>query len=634
MCGIAGIMCLQRRKCKVNRMEAVLKEMTDLLTHRGPDGEGHLTLDEGHIFLGHRRLAVIDLSEAAKQPMQSRNKRFSITYNGEIYNYQELRKELELSGCHFDTKSDTEVLLKTYEVWGVEGIQKLNGIFAFVIWDAYKKELIMARDRYGTKPLYYANICGQLVFASEYKAILVHPDFCRKLNLYALKEYFTFQNIFSGITFLEGIKILEAGSYIKVGYDNKDIPKAINYWDYNFCEPKERLSKQEYEEELNRLFIQAVKRQLVSDVPVGTYLSGGIDSGSITAIASQYIPDLKTFTCGFDLHSASGMELLYDEREKAEYMSYKFKTEHYEVVLKAGDMERCIKKLVWHMEDPRVGQSYPNFYAAKLSSNFVKVVLAGNGGDELFAGYPWRYYRAVNCHNFDEYVTNYFLYWQRLLKNDEIERFLSPVYKQIRNYSTETVFRGIFNKMQKYDLSPQQSVNYSLYLEAKTFLHGLLIMEDKLSMAHGLETRVPFLDNDLVDFAMRVPISLKLSKLQEMGTLNENEYGSKTEKYFKRNKDGKIILRNVMEQYIPKEISNGEKQGFSAPDASWFRGESIDYVDSIISNPNSLIYDYIDKRYADEIFRKHVSGHENKRLFIWSIINFEEWLNLFMKEVV
>lgn len=631
MCGIAGIMCLQRRKCEVHRMETVLKNMTDLIAHRGPDGEGCVTLDKGHIFLGHRRLAVIDLSEDARQPMQSRDKRFSITYNGEIYNYRELRKELESLEYHFDTESDTEVLLKAYEAWGVKGIQKLNGIFAFAVWDDYKKELIMARDRYGTKPLYYSLVSGQLVFASEYKAILAHPDFQRKLNLCALKEYFTFQNIFSNITFLEGINILEPGSYIKIGYEDKNIPKAVNYWDFNFCESKENRSGQEYEEELNWLFVQAVKRQLVSDVPVGAYLSGGIDSGSVTAVASQQIPNLKTFTCGFDLHSATGMELNYDEREKAEYMSYKFKTEHYEMVLKAGDMEHCMKKLVWHMEDPRVGQCYPNFYAAKLSSNFVKVVLAGSGSDELFAGYPWRYYRAASCHSFDEYILNYYSYWQRLLKNDEIERFLSPVWRQIGDYSTEAVFRKIFGEVGEYDLSPQQSVNYSLYLEAKTFLHGLLIIEDKLSMAHGLETRVPFLDNDLVDFAMKIPVGLKLSKLQDVEILNENEYGNKTDKYFKRHRDGKIILRKVIERYVPEEISGGEKQGFSAPDASWFRGESIDYVNSIISNPNALIYDYLDKDSVETMFRTHISGQENKRLFIWSIINFEEWLNLFMK---
>lgn len=632
MCGIAGIMCLQRRACEVNKTEAIVKRMTDLMIHRGPDGEGQTTIDEGHVFFGHRRLAIIDLSDAAKQPMQSRDGRFSITYNGEIYNYRELREELRLLGHCFATQSDTEVLLKAYEAWGIAGIKRLNGIFAFAIWDDYKKELIIARDRYGIKPLYYAQIADQFVFASEYKAILTHPDFQRKLNLNALKEYFTFQNIFSNITFMEGINILEAGSYIRISYEDKVIPDAVSYWDYHFYEEKDTvITMREYEEELDRLFVQAVKRQLVSDVSVGTYLSGGIDSGSITAVASRYIPDLKTFTCGFDLHSASGMELAYDEREKAEYMSYLFKTEHYEMVLKAGDMERCMKDLVWHLEDPLVGQSYPNFYAAKLSSNFVKVVLAGSGGDELFAGYPWRYYRAVNCRDFDEYADNYFEYWQRLLKQDEIEKFFAPIYGEIKDYSTEAVFRNVFRRVPKEDLSPEQSVNYSLYLEAKTFLHGLLIVEDKLSMAHGLETRVPFLDNDLVDFAMRIPVKLKLSQFRNTDIFNENEQGHKVDRYFQRNKDGKMILRNVMGRYVPKEISNGNKQGFSAPDASWFRGESIDYVNSIVSDSNAPIYQYLDKKCIDQVLKKHISGEENKRLLIWSIINFEEWLYEFIE---
>jgi len=603
------------------------------MIHRGPDGEGQTTIDEGHVFLGHRRLAIIDLSDAAKQPMQSMDGRFFITYNGEIYNYRELREELRLLGHCFGTRSDTEVLLKTYEVWGIAGIKRLNGIFAFAIWDDYKKELIIARDRYGTKPLYYAQIADQFVFASEYKAILTHPDFQRKLNLNALKEYFTFQNIFSNITFMEGINILEAGSYIRISYEDKVIPDAVSYWDYYFYEEKDTvITVREYEEELNRLFVQAVKRQLVSDVSVGTYLSGGIDSGSITAIASQYIPDLKTFTCGFDLHSASGMELAYDEREKAEYMSYLFKTEHYEMVLKAGDMERCMKDLVWHLEDPRVGQSYPNFYAAKLSSNFVKVVLAGSGGDELFAGYPWRYYRAVNCKDFDEYVDKYFQYWQRLLKQDEIEKFFAPIYGKIKDYSTEAVFRNVFSRVPKEDLSPEQSVNYSLYLETKTFLHGLLVVEDKLSMAHGLETRVPFLDNDLVDFAMKLPVSLKLASMDNLKRINENDVISKAEKGYLENKDGKLILRNVMSRYVPKEIATGKKQGFSAPDASWFRGESIDYVKSIIFDLNSAIYNYIDKKCVYKIFDQHIFGIENRRLLIWSIINFDKWLKIFMKQ--
>lgn len=634
MCGIAGIMCLQRKGCDIEESNVLIKRMTDIMAHRGPNGEGQMCLDEGNVFFGHRRLAIIDLSEAAKQPMQSIDKRFTITYNGEIYNYKEIRTNLEKKGYQFFSCSDTEVVMNAYAEWGEKALTKFNGIYAFAIWDNYKKELILVRDRYGAKPLYYAKVGEQLVFASEYKAILLHPAFQKHLNLYALKEYFTFQNIFSNRTFFENIKILESGSYIKINYEHEGIPTSINYWDYDFCEKNEKMSEIEYEEELNRLFVQAVKRQLVSDVPIGSYLSGGIDSGSITAIASQNIPDLKTFTCGFDLHSASGMELSYDEREKAEYMSYKFKTEHYEMVLKAGDMERCMKKLVWHVEDPRVGQSYPNFYASKLSSNFVKVVLAGCGGDEFFAGYPWRYYRATNCKDFNEYIDNYFEYWQRLLKHDEIKMFLKPIYSEIMDYSVKDVFKDVFSSFQRFDISPQQSVNYSLYLEAKTFLHGLLLVEDKLSMAHGLETRVPFLDNDLVDFAMKLPVNLKLANINHVKRMNENDVGSKAEKYYQENKDGKLILRNVMSRYIPQEIATGKKQGFSAPDASWFKGESIDYVKSIIFDSNSLIYDYLDKKCVENMFKQHISGEENKRLLIWSIINFEEWLHSFMKNEI
>lgn len=630
MCGIAGIMCLGRVGCDVEQNQMWIKKMTDLLAHRGPNGEGQVCLDEGNVFMGHRRLAIIDLSEAARQPMQSLDERFTITYNGEIYNYKEIRKELESIGYHFFSNSDTEVVMNAYAQWGANAFIRFNGIFAFAIWDNYKKELILARDRYGTKPLYYAVIGEQLVFASEYKAIIVHPDFEKRLNVYALKEYFTFQNIFSNQSFLHGIHILEQGSYLKINYEHREIPESVNYWDFDFSERDEKISDEEYEEEFHRLFVQAVRKQLVSDVPIGAYLSGGMDSGSITAIATRDIPDLKTFTCGFDLHSASGMELSFDEREKAEYMSYKFKTEHYEMVLKAGDMERCMRKLVWHLEDPRVGQSYPNFYAAKLASQFVRVVLAGSGGDEIFAGYPWRYYRTVGCKDFDEYISQYYDYWQRLLKHDEMKNFFDPIYEDIKGYSVEQVFRDVFKSFQRFDVSPEQSVNYSLYLEAKTFLHGLLLVEDKLSMAHGLETRVPFLDNDLVDFAMRLPIRMKLTNLNEIVKLNENEYGNKMDRYFQRTKDGKLILRKVMKHYIPTEITGGVKQGFSAPDASWFRGESIDYVHSIISNPNSKIYSYMNKKEVEKMYQQHVEGKENKRLLIWAILNFEEWLKMFL----
>lgn len=630
MCGIAGIFCKNRNESNVEKNKILLKEMTNIISHRGPDGEGQMVLDGGNVFLGHRRLSIIDLSNFGSQPISTIDGRYTITYNGEIYNYKELKRILEGYGYQFFSSSDTEVVLNAFAQWGEKSLNMFNGIFAFAIWDNYAKKLILARDRYGVKPLYYAQIGKQIVFASEYKSIILHPELKKEINLCAVKQYFTFQNIFTNESLLKGIKLLDPGSYLIIQYDSKDIPSPITYWDYHFKEDDGNISEQEYEEELNRLFVQAVKRQLVSDVPVGTYLSGGIDSGSITAIAASCMPYMKSFTCGFDLHSASGVELSYDEREKAEYMSYCFKTEHYEMVLKSGDMERCVKNLVWHVEDPRVGQSYPNYYASKLSSQFVKVVLAGTGGDELFAGYPWRYYRAVGSKDFNDYAKNYYQYWQRLLNNQEMEHVLSPVWSEVEKYSMEKIFRDVFRNYRDYDFTPEQSINYSLYFEAKTFLHGLLMIEDKISMAHGLETRVPFLDNDLVDFAMKIPVRYKLSGLQNVVQINENDFGRKKEKYFQKTKDGKSILRNVMNRYIPKQITNGVKQGFSAPDATWFKGESIDFVKDIIYDSNSKIYTYLDSNAVKAIFQKHVSGEENRRLFIWSIINFSEWLQLFV----
>ena len=291
----------------------------------------------------------------------------------------------------------------------------------------------------------------------------------------------------------------------------------------------------------------------------------GYGFGSITAIAAKSFPYLKTFTCGFDLNSASGIELAFDERAKAEAMSYHFKTEHYEMVLKAGDMERVLPKLAKHLEEPRVGQSYPNYYAAQLTRKFVKVVLSGAGGDELFGGYPWRYYRAVVNNNFEEYIDKYYLFWQRLIPNSKLKNVFAPVWSEVAHVSTRDIFRNVFQHQKDDVNTPEDYINHSLYFEAKTFLHGLLVVEDKLSMAHGLESRVPFLDNDLVDFAMRCPARLKLNKLAEVARINENDQGQQ-EKYFQKNRDGKQILRDVMKNHIPSSVTQAEKQGFSAPD--------------------------------------------------------------------
>ena len=625
MCGIVGILNLDGATVSPD----VLQRMTDAISHRGPDGEGRFL--DGALGLGHRRLAIIDLSSAANQPMETRDQRFALTYNGEVYNFRELRRDLEDRGRSFRSHSDTEVVLESLATGGAAAISRFNGMFAFALWDRRQRELLLARDRCGVKPLYYAQVRNAFLFASEIKALLQHPDFAAEVDFAGMAEYFTFQNFFSERTLFAGVSMLPAGCLLRIRPDVAETPRIERYWDYDFREPEMPASEGEYEEELDRLFRQAVERQLVSDVEVGAYLSGGIDSGSITAVAARHFPTLKSFTVGFDMSSsAEGLEQFFDERVNAERLSYLCKTEHYEMVLKPGDMERCIGDLVWHLEEPRVGQSYPNYYAARLASRFGKVVLSGTGGDELFGGYPWRYYRAVVNDDFEHYVDKYYQYWQRLMPNSILHEVFRPVAERMEGVWTRDIFRDVFASHAEVLDRPEDYVNHSLYLEAKTFLHGLLVVEDKLSMAHSLESRVPFLDSDLIDFAMRLPVGFKLGNLGAVVRLNENEPGRKTRRYFERTNDGKLLLRKVLGRYVGGDTAGREKQGFSAPDASWFRGESIDYVRDRLLDRSARIYDWMDYGTVTGLIQEHLTGRRNRRLLIWSLLYVEEWSRRFL----
>ena len=662
MCGICGAVSLEKKGLDIR----YAKPMVDVIAHRGPDDAGYFFLHSGikhnkvtfsqnltdrqfnylskkllpieeseaqaelnshdwDLFLGHRRLAILDVSSAGHQPMSDLTKNIWIVFNGEVYNFPEIKEELKRSGHRFKSHTDTEVILYAYIEWGISCVEKFNGMFAFALYDNYQKKLFLARDRYGIKPLYYyLGSDNTLVFGSESKSILEYKSYTYDVDKEALLEYFTFQNIFTNKTLHEGISMLEPGHTMTVDLQARSIEKK-QYWDFDFSKPEKIRDEREYIEELDRLFSQAVKRQLVSDVEVGSYLSGGIDSGAITAVAARELPYMKTFTVGFDLTSASGMELGFDERAKSEYMSYLFKTEHYEMVLKSGDMERCLPRFAYHLEEPRVGQSYPNFYAAKLASKFVKVVLSGAGGDELFGGYPWRYYRAVVNDDFEDYIDKYYGFWQRLIPNKMIHEVFSPIWGDVEHVWTRDIFRDVFKLHSEKLTDPEDYINHSLYFEAKTFLHGLLTVEDKLSMAHSLETRVPFLDNDLVDFAMKIPVSMKLGNLNEVVKINENEPGNKTQAYFEKTKDGKLLLRKMMENYVPDKVSNAVKQGFSSPDNSWFKGESMQFVQEKLLKTNARIYDYMDRSKTQTLIREHLSGERNRRLFVWSLLNFEEW---------
>lgn len=625
MCGIAGILNGVGRPVS----PAILCRMTDSMLHRGPDAGGWWA--EGGVGLGHRRLAIIDLSPKGRQPMATEDGRFVLTYNGEIYNFAELRRELQAKGWRFRSQTDSEVLLNGFAAWGPGVLDRLNGMFAFAIWDRLERRLFLARDRYGIKPLYYGLFNGQFLFASEAKAIMQVPGVGHAVDTAGLFEYFTFQNFFTDRTLLDGVHMLPAGCHMEIRQEENgpSSPRIVRYWDFHFEEPERPRSKEDYLAELDHLFQQAVSRQMVSDVEVGSYLSGGMDSGSITALASRHVPLLRTFTCGFDLRSASGIELNFDERPAAEHMSYVFRTEHYEMVLKSGDMERVLPHVTWHLDEPRLGQSYPNYCISRLASKFVKVILAGTGGDELFGGYPWRYYRSPEAVTFDSFLADYNKYWQRLVPAEHVSDFFQPIRSKLPSLDSFEIFRGVFPNHISQRCRPEDHVNNSMYLEAKTFLHGLLVVEDKLSMAHSLETRVPFLDNDLVDFAMKLPVRLKLRQFNESVRLNENEPGAKSTRYFQKTRDGKLLLRDLMERHVPKEVVEREKQGFSAPDASWFRGESIDYIRRALMGREARIFDYIDRSVVQNLVDDHLSGRTNRRLLIWSLLSVENWIGAF-----
>ena len=449
------------------------------------------------------------------------------------------------------------------------------------------------------------------------------------MNPSALNEYFTFQNILSDQTLFEGIRLLPPASTLTVQVGDFETPRPERYWDYRF-EPDESMTEEEAAERLEDAFRRAVNRQLMSDVPVGAYLSGGIDSASIASIAATRLTRLRTFTGGFDLSSASGLELGFDERTSAESMAHLIQSEHYEVVLHAGDMGWVLPELVWHLEDLRVGQSYPNYYIARLASRFVKVALSGIGGDELFGGYPWRYYRGIGQPGKADYLRRYYDFWQRLVPDDDKARLLRPeTLRQAGNRSSLETFGQVFDGFDGGFDSPADQLNASLYFELRSFLPGLLLVEDKLSMAHGLETRVPFLDDDVVELALKLPARMKLRNLESTYTQDENAAGKRLV-FEQATSEGKPILRAAMSRILPPDVVARRKQGFSAPDASWFRGESIDYVNRLLRDPRARIYEFLEPGYVAEVLDQHTSGQVNRRLLIWSLMSLEWWCRMFL----
>jgi len=612
MCGISGIYDINKNQVNPSWAAAMNKTMK----HRGPDDDGVVLLSSGcdlpplvynsdgrhpvnnsgyDIVLGHRRLSIIDLSDAGRQPMSNEHGTIWITYNGEIYNYSSLRNDLIRKGHRFKSRTDTEVIIHAYEELGDDCILELNGIFAFALWDSIRKRLLLARDRFGTKPLYYTLSRNRLIFASEIKAILEIPGVSGEISPEALSEHFTFQNTFGDRTFFKNIFLLPQGHTLTV--ENDKISRR-NYWDIEYTEEYNH-SEEYYINGLRERFEEGVGSQLISDVPLGTYLSGGMDTGSISAVTTRYIPELHTFTCGFDTSSVSGEELFFDERKESEELSRFLNTTHHQIILKQGDMESVLPEVVWHLDEPRVGISYQVFYVARLISNFVTVVLSGVGGDEFFAGYPWRYEPVKDIYDTERFDETYYRLWIRFLTDEEKKDFFSDgINNQLKGFSTFDSFREVISKT-----NAKLPLNRAMYFDAKTFLNGLLLVEDKLSMAHSIESRVPFLDNNLVDFAVVIPPELKLN-----------------------NGNIKYVLKRAMEGLLPGDTLYRRKQGFTPPDKSWYKGRTLRYIKELILSKKALERGYFKKQYLNKIIEDHVSGKRNNRFLIWSLMCFE-WMN-------
>jgi len=624
MCGILGIYNLNRSPISSTN----LKLMAEKMAHRGPDGEGFYLKDE--IGLAHKRLAILDISSRGAQPMSSKNGEWVITFNGCIYNYLELKLDLLSKGHEFVSTTDTEVISEGLSEYGPIFFERLNGMFAIGAWNTKEESLYLSRDRYGIKPLYYWFNGKTIVFASEIKSIIVHPEYKIGVDYDALNQYFTFQNVFSFNTLFKDITMLPPANTVKVTSNSKGVVHH-SWWDFNFTNPDNKMSFEDAKDLTKSYFERAVARQMISDVPVGSYLSGGMDSGSITAVASKHVKRLTTFTAGFDMSEVTGIEANYDERRDAELMANHFKTEHYEQVINAGDLSWSLPRLVWHLEDLRVGMSYPNYYISRLASKFVKVCLQGTGGDELYGGYPWRYYRVFKSLNQSEFFDNYYGFWQRLVMDEEKQNlFTDSTYAKINLSSPREVFERVFtfNKDLNYK-NPENHIENSLYFEIKTFLPGLLLVGDKLSMANSLEERFPFLDNDLVNLAQKIPVRHKLGNLEKMMRVDENEFRGKS-KIYQEFDDGKNVLRKAMMDFLPENIINRKKQGFSAPDESWYRGENASYIKKLLLGNKTVSSDFINPKFVEKTIYEHTEKRINHRLLLWSLMNFEWWCKIFL----
>ena len=624
MCGITGKLNFNKNNFV---SEGLIKEMTKTLSHRGPDDSGIFV--EKNIGLGHNRLSIIDLSLAGHQPMSDKEEKIWIVFNGEIYNYLVLKKELEKQGIIFKSKTDTEVIIYLYKKYGIDCLKYLRGMFAFAIWDKEKKQLFLARDRVGKKPLKYYCDSNCFIFASELKAILKNPEVKKEMDCDAIDEYLTYQYVPHPKTGFKNIWKLEPAHYLIIKKDGQIIKQR--YWDLDYSQ-KLDLSEEEWKEKILEKLKESVRMRLVSDVPLGAHLSGGIDSSLIVALMSQeQNSPIKTFSIGFK-------EKDYNELSYVKLVVDRYKTEHHEFIVEPNAIE-ILPKLVYHYEEPYADSSaLPTWYLSEITKKYVTVALNGDGGDENFAGYT-RYnamklfkklrfiplksqlkklnkflYQITKVKFFqkgyrflDSYNTLALDFYLRIIDyfgQEEKDIIYTDEFKQkVKNSRWHSFLEEKYSKTEKLDW-----LDKILYTDILSYLpDDLLVKVDIASMAHSLEIRSPFLDHELLELTAKMPSSLKL-----------------------RGYDKKYLLKKIAEKYLPKECIYRPKQGFGVPLEYWFRAEMSGYLKEKLLNKNFLNLGF-KKEGIQKMLAEHNKRKQNYANQLWALLMLQEWLQMWFE---
>ena len=629
MCGICGIANLKTAQ-PIDKH--VLLKMTQAMTHRGPDEQG--LYHDQRVGLGSRRLSIIDLA-GGQQPIANENETMWIIFNGEIYNYRQLRTYLQKKGHHFRTKTDTEVILHLYEEFGLECVQHLDGIFAFAIWDVSRREVVIVRDRLGIKPIYYTEVEGQLIFGSEMKVILSHPAVKREIDLISLNEYLSFEYVPSPRTILRHIRRLEPGHSLRYGAQGLYIEQ---YWNLSLARSENRppVNWRDYAAMLYDTLKSSVDRELVSDVPVGVLLSGGLDSSTVAAFMAELYPGtVNSYSIGFE-------ETSFDESSYARRIARHVGTDHNELILTSKMAADMVPSIPDFLDEPFGDSSLiPTFLLAKFAGQDMKVVLGGDGGDELFAGYPTlvahrliEYYERLVPWSVRSYIAPKVLDWMPVSFNNisfdfRVRRFLAGrgVPLQARHHRwmgsfvdeekalllqdwLKPVLRNTYAQAYAHaqQCDARLPLNQILYNDIKMYLEGdILYKVDRASMAASLEVRVPFLNREVVDFAVGLPLELKLH--------------GRTTKY---------LLKKSMERSLPADIIKRPKKGFNMPVADWLTGELRELVLDMLGETRLNQQDFFRYGYVKHILDEHFAHRQDNRKMLWTLLMFQLWYDVYM----